>query len=136
MIQRYFEAKPACDMLQDSGSWGPDTMSLSRSDKTLLGQIECYLTPITKQLFSLEGEHYVTLSTVMPKVSYLLNKALEPVPSDAVCTNVARWFSRNMFSTVMWNCTWIQATWMPFSHGLLFAATYLDPRFKSFDKQS
>jgi hypothetical protein len=65
-------------------------MSLNRCDKTLLGQIECYLTPITKQLFSLEGEHYVTLSTAIPKVSYLLNKALDPVPSDAVCTSVAK----------------------------------------------
>ena len=33
MIQRYFEVKPACDMLQDSGTWRPDTMSLNRCVK-------------------------------------------------------------------------------------------------------
>ena len=61
MIQRYFDVKPACDMLQDNGTWRSDTMFLSHCDNTLLGQIECYLAPITKQLFSLEGEHYATL---------------------------------------------------------------------------
>ena len=113
VIQRYFDVKPACDMLQDSGTWRPDTMPLSHCDNTLLGQIECYLAPITKQLFSLEGEHYATLSTAVPKVSYLLNKALDPVPSDAVCTNAAKMVFKDYVHTIMWNCTWIQTTWMP-----------------------
>ena len=26
MIQRCLEVKPACDMLQDSGTWGPNTI--------------------------------------------------------------------------------------------------------------
>ena len=65
MIQGYLELKPACDMLYDSGQWGIDILSLNHSDKHLLEQIESYmyLTPITKQIFSVEGEHYVTLST-------------------------------------------------------------------------
>ena len=110
MIQRYFDVKPACDMLQDSGTWRPDTMSLSYCDNTLLDQIECYLAPITKQLLSLEGEHQVT---TVPKVSYLPNKALDPVPSDAVCTNAAKMVFKDYVHTIMWNCTWIQTTWMP-----------------------
>ena len=87
MIQRYFDVKPACDMLQDSGTWRPDTMSLSHCNNTLLGQIECYLAPITKQLFSLEGEHYATLSKAVPKVGYLLNKASSIRCSVHQCSN-------------------------------------------------
>ena len=108
-------------------------MSLNRCDKTLLGQIECYLALITKQLFSLEGEHYVTLSTAMPKVSYLLNKAYDPVPSDAVCINVAKMvfkdYVQHCYAELCMDTDNLDAL----SHGLLFAATYLDLHFKSFE---
>ena len=57
MIQRYLKLKPACDMLQDSNQWGSDTLSLNHSDKHLLERIEFYLTPITKQILSVEGKH-------------------------------------------------------------------------------
>lgn len=89
MIQRYLELKPACDMLQDSGQWGSNTLPLSNSENNLLQQIESYLNPIAKQIFSVEGDHYVTLSTAMPKIKYLLNKVLVPLPSDTLCITIA-----------------------------------------------
>ena len=135
MIQRYLELKPACDMLQDSGQWGFDILSLNHSDKHLLEQIESYLTPITKQIFSVEGEHYVTLSTAMPKVKYLLDKALVSVPSDALCITIAKTVCKDDLYQRYVNL-YMETNELDdlvHVHGLLFAAAYLDPRFKSFE---
>ena len=129
------ELKPACDMLQDSGQWGFDILSLNHSDKYLLEQIESYLTPITKQIFSVEGEHYVTLSTAMPKVKYLLDKALVSVPSDALCITIAKTVCKDDLYQRYVNL-YMETNELDdlvHVHGLLFAAAYLDPRFKSFE---
>ncbi|KAL5509488.1 hypothetical protein EMCRGX_G004875 [Ephydatia muelleri] len=56
--------------------------------------IECYLTPITEQLFSLEDEHYVTLSTAMPK----RGRHNKPIHIDVLC----EMWAKNDFVT-LWN---------------------------------
>ena len=133
MIHRYLELKPACDMLQDSEQWGFNVLSLTHSDKHLLEQIESYLAPIAKQIFSVEGEHYVTLSTAMPKVKYLLEKALLPIPSDAQCIAIAKAVCKDDIYQRYVSLYMDTNDLDDLTHGLLFAAAYLDPRFKSFE---
>ena len=133
MIQRYLEPKPACDMLQDSGQWGFDILSLNHSDKHLLEQIESYLTPI--QIFSVEREHYVTLSTAMPKIKYLLDK-LGSCACSLICilhNNSKTVCKDDLYGHYVNLC--IETNKLDvLVHGLLFAAAeYLDPRFKSFE---
>ena len=69
----------------------------------------------------------------MPKVSYLLNKVLDPVPSDAVCINVAKMIFKNYVQHRYVELYMDTDNLDALSHCLLFAAIYLDLRFKSFE---
>ena len=114
---------------------GFDILSLNHSEKHLLEQIESYLTPITKQIFSVEGKHYFTLSTAMPKVKYLLDKALVSVPSDALCITIAKTVCKDDLYQRDVNLYMETNELDDLVHGLLLAAAYLDPRLPSFEKK-
>ena len=69
----------------------------------------------------------------MPKVSYLLKKALDPVPSDAVCTSVAKMVFKDYVQRRYVKLYMDTDNLDALNHGLLSRATYLDSRFKSFE---
>ena len=96
--------------------------SLNHSEKHLLEQIE-------SRYILLKG-NITLLSTAMPQVKYLLDKALVSVPSDALCITIAKTVCKNDQYQRYVNL-YIETNELDdLVHGLLFAAANLDSRFK------
>ena len=52
-------------------------------DLAVAREVIKFLEVVVQELFSLEGDQYVTLSAVYPKVCFLLDKCLCPTSGDS-----------------------------------------------------